>query len=142
MRTLRVLISVLLHAHFVHPTSVVSRRVLIVFLRPDRIKLSAVRVSVGAIVEILVALEWALALRPTTHEVLLQNIPVGLGHLLDVEFVGVLSLLIGDLLAINFRELWQHLDDERAVILVSRARVVTQPEHTQILQLLEVLNLL
>ena len=58
---------------------------------------------------------------------------------IKIHLMGLLPLVIANLLAINLGQLRQNLDNELPIKTVLRARVVAEPQHPQMLQILQVI---
>ena len=89
----------------------------------------------NSVIQILIALKWSLVL------FLILLISILSVNWWEISLVGRLSFLIGNLLTIEFDELWQSFGNKRPVQTVMRARIVTEPQYFQILKFFQVMNL-
>ena len=71
-----------------------------------------------------------------THQILLQNISIAwnLCQSIKIHFIGLNSFIISNFVAIDFDQLWKHFYDVKSIVFYCWTRVVTKPQHFQILK--------
>ena len=72
----------------------------------------------------------------------LYQMSIGLQNWVEIHGISFLSLVIRYFMTINLGQLRQHFNDDLSVVGIAAARIVTQPEYSQILKVLQMLYLL